>query len=210
MDAYTGHQAMVLPPDSESMLEYIQAMKETKELQWADMEEINIQPHRVRHLSRCHNAADIAQVVPPAPDTQTHAVDAMMFSSAIYDTLDSGMANDVEMISNQDQSDIHKDCSEVGLNDKEQDPTNKRAQDAPIWVKAADKALYCEPQSASECALHALNALTGKQLLTAAEVVHHLQMKDVPPRKTPEDPARYAPYGHFSTAHDDCYKSCPL
>ena len=130
MDAYTGHQTLVQPPDSESMLEYIQAMKETRELQWADMEQIDIQPHRVRQLCRHRDPIHSPQVVPPGPDIQTHTGDTRMFFNAIYDTLDSGTASDVELVSdNEDQH--HMDHSEPGPNDKKQDPTTERPRMLP-------------------------------------------------------------------------------
>ena len=56
---------------------------------------------------------------------------------------------------------------------------DKAGRVAETWVSPTDKQLYCEPQRAGYCGIHALNAMAGRQVLTPEQAMHAL-VKELP------------------------------
>ena len=73
----------------------------------------------------------------------------------------------------------HKKHEQRGGGPRKAPAHDRAGRVAETWVSPTDKQLYCEPQRAGYCGIHALNAMAGRQVLTPEQAMHAL-IKELP------------------------------
>jgi len=98
-------------------------------------------------------------------------------TNPLYDTQMEDIAlTDTDM--DEDAEGIH--CISSEEDGQTQTPETRIEQHVSTWVTPQSVGLYCQEQDAGNCAIHALNAMAGKQIITPSEAQQLLAHPDVP------------------------------